>query len=499
MDITFVPHGLPESGTVIVTSHSDGVLSASAADLDRKGRGFLKKAIAATGFEAEANALLQIPAPVEMALDRVILLGLGEPGKLDALSARKMGGKLAARLEEIGVASARLMVDHLRKMPLDEATLAAEIASGAGLRRYRFDRYYTDSDRHPPAKLGALVLAVANASAAEQAHGRLEAVADGVRFARDLVSEPANILTPPEFARRCRALESVGVEVTILDETELAREKCTAILGVGQGSAHESRLVVLEWKGAPKSRHQAPVALLGKGVTFDAGGISLKPGQGMEDMKFDMAGAAAVCGAMRALAQRRARCNVVGILGLVENMPSGTAQRPGDIIPTRAGLNVEIINTDAEGRLVLADCLDYARDHYAPAAMIDIATLTGSMWVALGFDYGGLFTTDDALAQRLIAAGEASGDSLWRLPLNDNFDKQLDSDIADIRNTPSHRWAGGSMGGQFIKRFAGEDPPWAHIDIAGVAWKYKEDAITPKGASGFGVRLFDQFLASHYE
>jgi leucyl aminopeptidase len=307
------------------------------------------------------------------------------------------------------------------------------------------------------------------------------------------------------MAKRCEGLEKLGLKVDVLGPTELEKLGFGALLGVSQGSANEPRVVIMHWHGANGGKGKAgkkkdapgPIAFIGKGVTFDTGGISIKPAGGMEDMKWDMAGAGAVVGLMAALAGRKAKVDAVGLVGLVENMPSGTAQRPGDVVKTYSGQTVEIINTDAEGRLVLADVLWYCQEKFAPKFMIDLATLTGAMIVALGHEYGGFFSNDDELAQRLHAAGEATGEKLWRMPLGDAYDRMIKSDIADMKNVGG-RPGGSISAAAFIQRFVNKKP-WAHLDIAGVAWASKESAITPKGATAYGVRLLDRLVADHYE
>ncbi|MGH6929158.1 MAG: leucyl aminopeptidase, partial [Dongiaceae bacterium] len=320
---------------------------------------------------------------------------------------------------------------------------------------------------------------------------------DAVFFTRDLVSEPANVLFPESFAQRARELTKLGVKIEILGEAQMKKLGMGALLGVGQGSERESQLVVMQWEGAPDARNKAPVAFVGKGVTFDTGGISIKPAAGMEEMKWDMGGAGAVIGALHALAARKARANVVGIAGLVENMPSGTAQRPGDVVKSMSGQTIEVINTDAEGRLVLADALWYCRDRFKPQAMIDLATLTGAIMVSLGREHAGLFSNNDALAERLLAAGKGVGEPLWRMPLGEAYDKLINSDIADMKNI-GNRYGGSITAAQFLQRFV-NDVPWAHIDIAGMAWTKKDSPTVPKGATAFGVQLLNHLVQEYYE
>ncbi|MBI3199226.1 MAG: leucyl aminopeptidase, partial [Rhodospirillales bacterium] len=325
----------------------------------------------------------------------------------------------------------------------------------------------------------------------------LEPTIDAVFFARDLVSEPANMLYPVEFARRAKELTKLGVKVEVLGEAEMKKLGMNVLLGVGQGSERESQLLVMRWMNGPKS--QAPVALIGKGVTFDTGGISLKPAGGMEDMKWDMGGAGAVTGAMRLIAGRKAKANVIAVCALVENMPDGNAQRPGDVVKSMSGQTVEVINTDAEGRLILCDAMWYAQEKFKPQAMIELSTLTGAIIVSLGHERAGLFSNNTQLSTRLRVAGSQIGEKLWRMPLGPKYDKMIDSDIADMKNVSNGRDGGSITAAQFLQRFVKEGVAWAHLDIAGVAWSGKGDNTTPKGATAFGVRLLDRLIADNYE
>jgi leucyl aminopeptidase len=341
---------------------------------------------------------------------------------------------------------------------------------------------------------------IAEVPRARAAWEPLDATAKGVFITRDLVSEPPNVLDPPEMADRCRKLAELGLKVEILGPKEMAKLGFGALLGVSQGSIKEPRMVVLQWSGASGNTRKLkdkPVVFVGKGVTFDTGGISIKPAGGMEDMKWDMAGAGTVIGLMAALAGRKAKVDAVGLVGLVENMPSGAAQRPGDVVTSYSGQTIEVINTDAEGRLVLADVMWYAQQKYDPKFMIDLATLTGAIIIGLGHEYAGLFSNDDGLCQKLSAAGDATGERVWRMPLDDAYDKQIRSDIADMKNVGG-RPGGSITAAQFIQRFV-NGKPWAHLDIAGMAWSTKDAAVTPKGATAFGVRLLDRLVADNYE
>jgi leucyl aminopeptidase len=379
-------------------------------------------------------------------------------------------------------------------MPAGEA---ADLALGVRLRAYAFRRYKTkrnDDDKPPPNR--KVTIAVGDLPAVRSAARARDAVADGVLMARDLVNEPANVLFPEEFARRTTALRQLGVQVEVLDVPKLKKLGMRALLGVGQGSAHDSRVVVMRWNGGRKG--DAPAAFVGKGVCFDTGGISIKPAAGMEDMKGDMAGAACVTGLMHALAARKARVNAVGLIGLVENMPDGKAQRPGDIVTSMSGQTIEIVNTDAEGRLVLGDAIWYAQQRFKPKFMVDLATLTGAIIVAIGHEYAGMFANDDQLAKRLSAAGEETGEFVWRMPLAKEYDKLIDSKFADMKNTGG-RFGGAITAAQFIKRFVDDKTPWAHLDIAGTGFDSRQNEINKSWGSGWGVRLLDRLVLDYYE
>ncbi|MCW2243022.1 leucyl aminopeptidase [Azospirillum canadense] len=498
MKFAFAKPSLPKSGTVAVTVANERTLGAAGQDLDQKTGGALTRAMKASRFTGKKEETLAILAPAGVELDRILLVGLGKPEEVGDAALQAAGGALVAALDKSGESEVSVLLDLPAGAGVVPADAAAELAFGGRLRSYKFDKYRTTEKKDAKPSLKRVNVLTADADAAKRAYGRLEGLADSVAFTRDLVSEPANVLHPESLAERCKDLAEVGVEVEVLDLKKLKKLGMGALIGVAQGSAYEPRVVVMRWNGAPDAEDRRPVAFIGKGVTFDTGGISIKPAAGMEDMKWDMGGAAVVIGTMRALAARKAKVNAVGIVGLVENMPSGTAQRPGDVVTSMSGQTIEVINTDAEGRLVLADCLWYAQESFKPRLMVDLATLTGAVIIALGHEHAGLFATDDALADGLLAAGTAVGEPLWRLPMGDAYDKDINSDIADMKNVGSGRGAGSIIGAQFLKRFV-NDVPWAHIDIAGVAWSKKDSATVPKGGTGFGVRLLDRFVADHHE
>ena len=445
-------------------------------------------------FKGKPNSALVIHAPQGIDADRLIAIGIGGEKDRETINWLTLGGLLAGKV--LG-RTATVLVDP----PGAEVTAegVGDLALGARLRAYSFDRYKTkkkkDNGASEPDTPTTMTLMAADPSAAKRAVAAREGLVEGVNMARDLVNEPPNVLGPEEFAQRAQEFSKVGVEVEVLDEAGLKELGMRALVAVGQGSARESRVVVMRWAGVRDD--EAPVVFIGKGVCFDSGGISIKPGGGMEDMKGDMAGAACVVGLMSALASRKAKANVVGIIGLVENMPSGDAQRPGDIVTTLSGQTVEIINTDAEGRLVLADLLWYAQDRFKPKFMIDLATLTGAILVALAQEYAGLFSNNDELAERLTAVGQATGEKVWRMPLGPEYDKLIDSKFADMKNVGG-RHGGSITAAQFLQRFV-NDLPWAHLDIAGTGMNAPQTETNKSWGSGWGVRLLDRLVRDHYE
>ena len=483
-----VPHAL------VVLVGTDGALSEGAVAADAETGGQVKRAIAAARFEGEAAAIVEILAPGAVSATRLLIAGTGKPDAADAAMFEKLGGAIAARLQTSG--ETRVTVDMsgiTATIPL--AAAAAHLAHGAALRSYRFDKYHTTMK--PKSRPTLTHFDITGADGAQAHHTRLAAIAAGVKRTRDLVSEPANVIYPESFVASARDLAALGIELTVLGEAEMAALGMGALLGVSQGSRREARLMAMRWNGTgdPDAK---PVVFVGKGVTFDTGGISLKPPAGMEDMKWDMGGAGAVTGVLHALAARKAKAHVIGVVGLVENMPDGNAQRPGDVVTSMNGQTIEVINTDAEGRLVLCDAIWWAQEQYNPEVVIDLATLTGAIIISLGHEYGGIFANDDVLAAQLMGAGEACGEKLWRMPLGEPYDKLIDSQIADIRNV-GPREGGSITAAQFIKRFIKPGVKWAHLDIAGMVWAAKAGTLHDKGATGYGVRLLDRFVAENFE
>jgi len=463
------------TGRIVV--FADTTLDAVARKVDRLTRGALARALASAAFGAlKPGEAMDLAFPSGLAAAAVQMVRL--PVKADAAAARKAGASIGRALKEPG---ALVLAQGVGRLPA--------LVEGIALRAYGF------AIRAEAAKpLGPVILAVNAPEAAKAACAEAISRAEAVHFTRDLVNEPANILTTTEFAARLLAMRELGLEVEVLEEAALDALGMRALLGVGQGSASPSKVVVMQWKGA----EGAPLALVGKGVVFDSGGISIKPAGGMEEMISDMGGAAVVAGTMRALAMRKARAHVVGLVGLVENMPDGKAQRPGDVVRSMKGDTIEIINTDAEGRLVLADVLWYAQERFQPAAMIDLATLTGAVVVALGHETAGVFSNDDPLCAALLKAAETQGEAAWRLPLGPAYDALIKSRMADMKNTGG-RWGGAITAAQFLQRFVKAGQPWVHLDIAGVAYPPGDSPLAPKGASGWGVRTLDALVRARFE
>ncbi|NKB51294.1 MAG: leucyl aminopeptidase [Rhizobiaceae bacterium] len=491
--IKFTAAAMPAKGTLVVFADGDNKLGAAGNALDKSGA--LTKAIKAAGFKGGFGKTLDILTPRDSDLDRMIVVGLGDVKKLTEFHWLRLGGRIRASVA--GNVKVAVMVElpqgEGKKSPSVGAKNCLDLGVGARLASYRFDRYKTK--KRSRSKPQTLTLHAKSASAAKKLWDGQEGVSDGVMLARDLVNEPANILTPKDFAKRAMQLKKLGCAVEVLDEKAMKALKMEALLGVARGSRNPPRMAIIQWKGgASKER---PVAFVGKGVTFDTGGISLKPAGGMEDMKGDMGGAAAVAGLMHALAARKAKVNAVGIIAMVENMPDGDAQRPGDIVKSMSGQTIEVLNTDAEGRLVLADALWHCNKKFKPKFMINLATLTGAILVALGNQHAGLFSNNDELSEQLSAAGLDTNEKVWRMPLTPEYDKLIDSKNADMKNIGG-RYAGSITAGQFLQRFVGKTP-WAHLDVAGTAMASPQTEINKSWASGFGVRLLDRLVADNYE
>ncbi|HEX2593896.1 MAG TPA: leucyl aminopeptidase [Rhizomicrobium sp.] len=500
MQLSFVAPGsiATATGAVIVGALEGNQLTPAAAALDKAADGALTRAMAISKFKGKPAQVLELLAPSGVKATRILLVGLGKGADFKGSAAENIAATLIGRLLTSGETAVTFEIDLPKGTKLKADELAAHLAFGAKLKSYTFNHYRTKDLADLESKLTKVTIATGDASGAKKAWVEMAAVADGIFLARDVVNEPPNVLSPVEFANRAKKLSALGVKVQVLGVAEMKKLGMGALLGVGQGSVRESQLVVMQWNGSRK-KAEAPVAFVGKGVCFDSGGLSLKTGAGMMGMKGDMGGAAAVYGTMHALAARKAKVNAVGVIGLVENMPDGNAQRPDDVVKSMSGQTIEVLNTDAEGRLVLADAITYTQSKFKPKFVIDLATLTGAIMTALGLEHAGLFSNDDKLSERITDAGKEEGEPVWRLPLGPGYDKSLKSKIADMKNI------GGPYGGsitaaQFIQRFVEKGTPWAHLDIAGVAWQDGEQKVhIPSWGTGWGVRVLNRLIADHYE
>jgi leucyl aminopeptidase len=488
MQITFHAALSGTAATHVIPVPKDAVGAVQIAGADSA---LIRAGAEASRFEGEAGSLFETFVSSDDKARRILLAGVGQGGAEDY---EKAGAAITAKLQSSGETEAVLDLSSLAIAPSAESV--ARFLAGAVLRNWRYDIYRTKLPEKQKPTLAVLSV-VGAPGGSDIAWARHAAIATGVSFTRELVTEPANVIYPETFVARCQRLKALGVEIEVLGQAEMEAAGMGALLGVNQGSVREPQLLVMRWDGTGGAV-TPPVVFVGKGVTFDTGGISLKPPPGMEDMKWDMGGAGAVAGAMMALAGRKAKAHVVGICGLVENMPDGNAQRPGDVVTSMSGQTIEVINTDAEGRLVLCDAMTWVQRRYKPQVMIDLATLTGAIIISLGNEHGGLFSNDDGLSDQLLAAGKAAGDPLWRMPIGPAYDKLIDSPIADIKNV-GPREGGSITAAQFLHRFVEEGVKWAHLDIAGMVWAAKPGAVWDKGATGYGVRLLDRFIADNFE
>ncbi len=483
------------SGVLVVLTDESLKFGRTATKMLAPARDHFERSAKAEGFKGKKKKAMELVAPQGLKAERIIVVGTGKPQDMKESDWVRLGGFIMGK-----VPPAAKAVTLLAESPDGKITgeQAADMALGMQLRAYRFDRYKTkkkDSDDKDQRPSCAVTVAVGDVSDTKKKWVSRQAVGDGVIVARELVNEPPNVLFPAEFARRASRLKKLGVKVEVLDKKAMEKLGMRMLLGVGQGSSNESRVVVMHWNGAKKS--ETPVAIIGKGVCFDSGGVSIKPAASMEDMKGDMAGAACVVGLLHALASRKAKANVIGAIGIVENMPDGNAQRPGDIVKSMSGQTVEIINTDAEGRLVLGDVVWYIKERFKPKFMVDLATLTGAILVSLAHEYAGLFSNDNKLAKRLIDAGNETGERVWRMPLGPEYDKMIDSKFADMKNTGG-RHGGSITAAQFIQRYV-DKTPWAHLDIAGTAMGVQASDINQSWGPGWGVRLLDRLIQEHVE
>ena len=486
MDILFKKNDISNDAALIVGVYENLLLTKTAKKIDALLNGKLSKALKDNFFNGKEGQTQEL-IPHDIPARRLICLGLGKKEKTSELAACRIGAYAAKALLTSGETAVEFAVDDLP---------AAAVGFGAKIASYRFTKHKTIFKA--PVTLKEFYILTEKPQVAQNQYEPYFAVAKGIHTARDLVNEPANVINPIAFAKRAEELQKYGLTTEVYDEKQLKAKGLNMMLGVAQGSINPPRLVVVQWRGNPEDKNTHAV-LVGKGVTFDSGGLSLKPAKGMEDMKEDLAAAATALGTLQSLAMQRAKVNVAAVMAMVENMPSGTAQRPGDIVKSLAGITVEVINTDAEGRLVLGDALCYAQERFKSPILIDLASLTGAIIVALGTDYAGLFSNDDLLARQMEKASADSGEKLWRLPLDELFEDDIVSDIADIKNACSSRAAGSITAATFLKRFILPQTKWAHLDIAGVALREKNGLLGPKGGSGFGVWLLNKYIRNNLE
>ncbi|MAC89304.1 MULTISPECIES: leucyl aminopeptidase [Maricaulis] len=482
------------AGAIAVPVYADAVLSPAAQAIDASSGGAIKRAIAASRFAGKPAQTLEIMAPSGSSASRVVLFGLGDKDKRTGSTLEKAAAAVVAKLLISG--ETRLSIQFDGETDGDGA---ARAGLGARLAAYRYDQFRTKLKDDQKPSLTELVIAVKDVDGAKAAWTGWGAVADGVDLAREVTNLPPNILNPETYAKKIEGMAECGLEIEILDEVQMTELGMGALLGVGQASEFESKIAIMKWSGGKEG--EKPLLFVGKGLTFDSGGISLKPGAGMDEMRGDMGGSAAVVGLMRALAGRKANVNAIGIVGLVENMPDGNAQRPGDIVTAMSGTTIEILNTDAEGRLVLADVLWYAQDRFDPKLIIDLATLTGAILIGLGNTRAGIFSNSDEIAAQLSSAGDASDEPVWRMPLGPDYEKHIETKNADIKNVGEGRLAGSISAAEFLKCFV-NDKPWCHIDIAGTAMGGmggKDDPRQPSWGTGWGVRILDRFVRDNYE
>lgn len=493
MKVSFQPNATEavQKGILVLGAFEDNTLFARTSEMNTKTAGQIQRAIDVSSFKGKKDEVLSIPVPNGLEYAQIILIGFGKAGDATTLSLEEAGAKA---LSVVARSTQDTLTVDLSDLPLGAEGLA-RFVSGIEMRSWRFDKYKTKEGDKPKGPTNMCVRAN-DVDATSAIFNRLHAAVEGNFLTRHVVSEPPNVIYPETMAEQAKELASLGLKVEVLDEAKMKALGMNSLLCVGQGSVRESQLIIIQWNGGTSG--DAPVAIVGKGVTFDSGGISIKPSNNMEDMKYDMGGSGVVLGLMKTLALRKAKVNVVGVMGMVENMPSGSAVRPADVIKSMSGQTIEVVNTDAEGRLVLADALWYTQDRFKPQAMIDLATLTGAITVAVGYEFAGLFSNNDVLSNQLTEAGKVVGELLWRFPLTKTFDKDIDSDIADMKNVGSGRGAGSITAAQFLQRFV-NNVPWAHLDIAGMAWDKKDRPLSGKGATGFGVRLLDQLIEKNFE
>ncbi len=498
--ITFPKTDTAPKGHVVLTVFEGEELGTAAKKIDKGLDGLAASSIKRDkNFKGKAGQTLSLYAPEKSKIDRVTVLGLGKADALDELKAEEAGGKLFAAVGKSGFKDIILITE--KSKALKNELMAAHLANGFKLRSYTFDRYKSKKkDKDSAPELAALKVLSSHPANSKAAYNSLANVTEGAYWARDLVNTAPNDLYPESYAKQIKdELKPLNVDVEILDEKKLEKMGAGAIMAVGKGSERQPRMVIMRWNGATKKKGTKTIGLVGKGVTFDTGGISIKPGAGMDEMKMDMGGSAAVVGTIKALAANKAKVNVVGIVGLAENMPSSNAYRPGDIVTSLSGKTIEVLNTDAEGRLVLADCLTHMQSKYKPDVIVDLATLTGAMMVALAHEYCGTFANTDSLWAELEKASADTGEKLWRMPLDEEWKKEMESTVGDVRNlAKSGRYGGACTAAGFLEHFIEGDVQWAHMDIAGTAWIKSDRPTVPKYGTGFGVRVLHDWITQNY-
>ena len=493
MKVNFITSLNNDEGNLIFLCIKNKPLDKYLNGLNKKFKGYIDKAIKISAMEFNNNSFADIIMPKGSNSDRIILFGVDQTKLNNEYGYGKLGSFITTVLNNKKIKNAKLVSTDFGNKGENEAN----IIYGMALNTYRFNKYFTDEIKKRSNYLSTVTVISKNASVLKRLWNRYNAIKEGVFLTRNLVSEPSNNLTPALLAKEAQKLKSCGLKINILDEKKLKSLKMGALLGVAQGSANKPFVVTLEWKGNPKSKSM-DFSFVGKGVTFDTGGISIKPSGGMEEMKYDMGGSAVVLGLMKSLALSKIKSNISAVVGLVENMPSGTAQRPGDVVKSMSGKTIEVINTDAEGRLVLADAVWYAQKIFKPKNLIDLATLTGAIIVSIGQEKAGMFSNSDKLSMLLEKAGKEVGEQVWNMPIDNSYEKDIKSDIADMKNVGSGRGAGSTAGAIFIKRFI-NNVNWIHLDIAGVTWAKSDKPLIPKGGTGFGVRLLEEVVLRYLQ
>ena len=497
MKVSFVSKSLTKKDLVVVILDESLEMGPNIIGIDKEYKGIISDSINSKKLNKTKGSSLTLIANKDKKIQEILIYCIGEIKNYNSEKADRIGGSIFSLIPK-SISNLTIYVEPDKKHKIIIEDLAARIVHGIKLRSYTFFKYKLKNKSKHNIALNQIEIITKNPSLAKKYYSPLKSLEEGVYLTRNLVSEPANILTPKTLAEEAEKLKSLGVKVEVLKLAQIKRLKMGALLGVAMGSANEPRVVSMTWNGTKNTKSKPEVCFVGKGVTFDTGGISIKPSGGMQDMKWDMGGSGVVIGLMKALAGRKAKVNISAVVGLVENMPSGKAQRPGDVVVASSGHSIEVINTDAEGRLVLADAVTYAINKFKPKRLIDLATLTGAVIVSLGPQRAGLFSNNDELANNIFNCGEKTGEKVWRLPVGEEYDADIKSDIADMHNVGSGRGAGATSGAKFIEQFV-QNIPWAHLDIAGVTWAKSNSELHPAGGTAFGVRLLNTYVKDFFE